>query len=256
MNRREMMGWAGAAGAGWMMASAGARAEEMLAPGTQAGRTGHPDGYNPLASGFDLTSGKYVLPALPYDYDALEPSIDEQTMRLHHGKHHAGYVNNLNKALASLAAARTAGDFGAVQALSRAVAFNGGGHTLHTLFWTNLAPANAGGGGEPGGALKQQIETSFGTIDAFRAHFSAAAAGVEGAGWGIAGLDTMSGGLVIIQGENQQKLTTWSIVPLLVLDVWEHAYYLKYQNNRGDYVKAFWDVVNWEEVARRAASHA
>jgi Fe-Mn family superoxide dismutase len=253
MNRREMLGWMGAAGAGWMAAANGALAQD----GHDHGHAhGHDEVYNPLAAGYDADKGEYILPPLPYGYDALEPSIDELTMRTHHDKHHAGYVAGLNSALKKLAAARQAGDFNAIRSLSRAVSFNGGGHTLHTLFWANLAPAGHGGGGEPGAALKAMLERDFGSVDAFRAHFSAAAGGVEGSGWGIAGLDTMADRLVVIQGENQQKLTTWSVMPVLVLDVWEHAYYLKYQNRRGDYVKAFWDVVNWAEVARRVGIHA
>jgi len=251
MNRRQMLGWMGAAGAGWMAAANGALAHE----GGHDHAAGEAGNYNPLAVGYDAAKGEYVLPPLPYAYDALEPSIDELTMRTHHDKHHAGYVAGLNGALKKLAAAREAGDFDAIRTLSRAVSFNGGGHTLHTLFWSNLAPAGNGGGGEPGAELKAMIERDFGSVDAFRSHFSAAAGGVEGSGWGIAGLDTMSNRLVVIQGENQQKLTTWAVMPVLVLDVWEHAYYLKYQNRRGDYVKAFWDVVNWDEVARRVGIH-
>ncbi len=252
MNRREMMGWMGAAGAGWMAAANGAIAQQ---PHGRGEAHVHGGVYNPLAPGYDADKGEYVLPPLPYDVNALEPSIDELTMRTHHDKHHAGYVKGLNGALKKLAEARKAGDFEAIRALSRAVSFNGGGHTLHTLFWTNLAPAGNGGGGEPTGGLKDMIDRDFGSVEAFRAHFSAAAGGVEGSGWGIAGLDTMSSQLVVIQGENQQKLTTWSVMPVLVLDVWEHAYYLKYQNRRSDYVKAFWDVVNWAEVARRVGIH-
>ncbi len=253
MDRRQMLGWMGAAGAGWMAAANGALAQDMH---DQTDPHAQLDTYNPLAAGYDARKGEYVLPPLAYGYDALEPSIDELTMRTHHGKHHAGYVKGLNGALKKLAEARKSSDFDTIRSLSRAVSFNGGGHTLHTLFWSNLAPAGKGGGGEPTGGLKTMIERDFGSVDAFRAHFSAAAAGVEGSGWGIAGLDTMSNRLVVIQGENQQKLTTWSVMPVLVLDVWEHAYYLKYQNRRGDYVKAFWDVVNWPEVARRVGIHS
>lgn len=200
--------------------------------------------------GYDADKGEYVLPPLPYAHDALEAAIDAQTMQLHHGKHHLAYVNGLNAALKKLAEARQSGDFALVQHLSRQVAFHGGGHALHTIFWNNMGPVP----GEPTGPLKAALERDFGSVEAFKAHFSAAAAAVEGGGWGILGLCPMSGRLVILQGENQQKLTIWGMTPLLVLDVWEHAYYLRYQNRRGDYIKAWWQVVNWDDVARRLAA--
>ncbi|MEM8495222.1 MAG: superoxide dismutase [Planctomycetota bacterium] len=191
----------------------------------------------------------YVLPELPYAYDALEPAIDATTMEIHHSKHHQGYVNNLNSALAKLANARDAGDYAAVRALSRSVSFNGGGHTLHTLFWGNMAPE--GERGQPSGDFAACIMRCFGGMEKLKAHFIAAASGVEGSGWGMLGVDLVSKQLLIIQGENQQKLTTWGFVPILVCDVWEHAYYLKYQNKRKDYVNAFWEIINWVEVAKR-----
>ena len=194
---------------------------------------------------------KYELPPLPYAYDALEPYIDEQTMRLHHDKHHQGYVNGLNKALEKLAAAREAGDFALVKHLSRAAAFHGSGHLLHSIFWPNMAPAGAGGGGEPEGELAAQIAQDFGSFAAFKAHFSAAAKTVEGSGWGLLVWEPNAGQLEVLQAEKHQNLTQWGVVPLLVLDVWEHAYYLKYQNNRGAYVEAWWNVVNWADVAER-----
>ncbi|HRX86854.1 MAG TPA: superoxide dismutase [Phycisphaerae bacterium] len=244
LNRREMIGAAGAAAVGLALGPTGlAQAAE-----------GASGGYDALAGAYDAKAGEYVLPPLPYAYDALEPSIDAQTMQIHHDKHHAGYVKKLNAALAKLAEARKSGDFAAIQALSRAVSFNGGGHTLHTLFWTNMAPK--GKGGEPEGALLEMINRDFGSVDAMKAQFSAAAGAVEGSGWGICGLEMAAKKLIIIQGENQQKLTTWGVAPVLVLDVWEHAYYLKYQNRRADYVKAWWDVVNWKEVAKRVGAHA
>jgi len=241
LNRREVLGAAGAAAAGLVL---GSPRRAMASEGGSA------KGYDPLAGGFDAATGKYVLPPLPYAYDALDAAIDEQTMKLHHDKHHAGYVDKLNAALAQLVTARESGDYAAIQSLSRAVAFNGGGHTLHTLFWTNMAPR--GSGGEPGGELLKLIERDFGSLAAMQAQFSAAATAVEGGGWAICGMELAAKKLLILQGENQQKLTTWGLVPVLVLDVWEHAYYLRYQNRRGDYVKAWWDVVNWSEAARRA----
>lgn len=242
ISRRQLLSATGLSAAGWALggAAATARAQES-APSKAI--------YNPLAAGYDDQSGQYVLPALRYAHNALEPVIDGQTMQLHHEKHHAGYVNNLNAALKKLAAAREAGDYSAVQALSRAIAFNGGGHTLHTLFWNNMAPVGAGG--KPSSALQQAIDRDFGSLEAFRSHFSAAAIGVEGGGWAILGLDRVARRLLVVQGENQQKLTTWGLVPLLVLDVWEHAYYLKYQNRRAEYVQAWWQIVNWNEVSQR-----
>ncbi len=194
---------------------------------------------------------KYELPPLPYAYDALEPYIDEQTMRLHHDKHHQGYVNGLNTALEKLEAARNSGDFSAVKALSKAAAFHGSGHLLHSIFWPNMAPAGNGGGGEPDGELAQQINRDFGSFDKFKAHFSAAAKAVEGSGWGLLVWEPNGGLLEVLQAEKHQNLTQWGVVPLLVLDVWEHAYYLKYQNNRGQYVDNWWNVVNWADVAER-----
>ncbi|NDJ76859.1 MAG: superoxide dismutase [Chloroflexi bacterium] len=194
---------------------------------------------------------KYELPPLPYAYDALEPHIDEQTMRLHHDKHHLGYVNGLNKALEKLEAARSAGDFAMVKHWSREAAFHGSGHLLHTVFWPNMAPAGNGGGGAPSGALADQINKDFGSFDNFKAHFSAAAKAVDGSGWGLLVWEPVGGQLAVLQAEKHHNLTQWGVVPLLVIDVWEHAYYLKYQNNRGGYVDAFWNVVNWADVAER-----
>lgn len=192
--------------------------------------------------------GEYVLPPLPYAYDALEPHIDAQTMRLHHDKHHAGYVKGLNASLAALKKARDAGDYSLVQYYSGKVAFNGSGHILHSIFWTNMSPK---GGGQPKGALAKAINRDFGSFAKFKAHFIAASTKVEGSGWGILAYEPMGRRLVVLQAEKHQNLTAWGVTPLLVLDVWEHAYYLKYQNRRGDYVKAFFNVINWKDVARR-----
>jgi len=193
----------------------------------------------------------HELPPLPYDYNALEPHIDEQTMRVHHDKHHAAYVKGLNAAEESLEAARQAGDFKAVQQLSRLVAFHGGGHSNHTIFWQNMAPPSKGGGGEPGGKLATQIQTDFGDFEKFRNHFTAAAGAVEGSGWGVLSWHPLMGKLHVQTMMNQQNLTVLGSVPLLLLDVWEHAYYLKYQNRRPDYIEAWWNVVNWSDVQAR-----
>jgi len=193
----------------------------------------------------------YTLPELPYAYDALEPYIDEQTMHLHHDVHHNGYVKGLNAAEAKLAAAREAGDFALIKHLERDAAFHGSGHILHAIFWPNMAPAGNGGGGKPSGALAAQIEKDFGSFDAFKAQFVAASTAVEGSGWGILAWQPAGKQLVILTAEKHQNLTQWGVTPLLVLDVWEHAYYLKYQNRRGEYVKNFFNIINWGDVAKR-----
>jgi len=193
----------------------------------------------------------YELPPLPYPYEALEPYIDEQTMHLHHDIHHKGYVDGLNKADGELAKAREANDFALVKHWEREAAFHGSGHILHAIFWTNMAPAGNGGGGTPEGVLAQQIEKDFGSFDKFKAQYMAATTAIEGSGWGILAWQPLGRKLVILTAEKHQQLTQWGAVPLLVLDVWEHAYYLKYQNKRGEYVKAFFNIVNWADVAAR-----
>ncbi|MBI4585147.1 MAG: superoxide dismutase [Planctomycetes bacterium] len=195
----------------------------------------------------------HVLPSLPYPYEALEPHIDAQTMKLHHDLHHKAYVDGLNAAEEKLAAARKSNDFAAVKHLSRELAFHGSGHLLHCIFWNNMAPAGKGGGGEPAGTLLEQIQKDFGDFGAFKSHFGAASTAVEGSGWGLLvwqgppGL----GKLEILTSEKHQNLGQWGVAPLLVLDVWEHAYYLKYQNRRAEYVKAFWNIINWKDVEGR-----
>lgn len=196
----------------------------------------------------------HELPPLPYDYDALEPYIDEQTMRLHHDIHHNGYVTGLNNAEAKLAAAREAGDFGLVKHWEREAAFHGSGHFLHALFWPNMAPEGNGGGDQPSGDLAAQIEKDFGSFDAFKAQFAAASIAVEGSGWGILAWQPAGKQLVILTAEKHQNLTQWGVTPLLVLDVWEHAYYLRYQNRRGEYVNNFFNIINWSDVAERYAN--
>lgn len=191
---------------------------------------------------------KAELPPLPYAVDALEPFYDAKTVELHHGKHHLAYVNGFNAALDKLTAARAAGDFAAVKALSREVAFHGAGHALHSLFWGNMKP---GGGGSPAGELAAAIDRSFGSFAACSAQLRAATNTVEGSGWGILAA-APSGELAVLQVEKHQNqlLPGWSAI--LAVDVWEHAYYLKYQNRRTEWVDAFMDhLVNWEDVERR-----
>ena len=190
----------------------------------------------------------HELPALPYEYNALEPHIDEQTMRLHHDKHHLGYVNGLNKAEAELEKARENKDFSLVKHWEREAAFHGAGHFLHCIFWENMRP---NGGGQPQGALADAITSSFGSFESFSAHFKAAGAAVEGSGWVLLVKNNTNQSLEILTAEKHQNLTQWVVTPLLVCDVWEHAYYLKYQNNRGAYLDAFLNVINWEDVSKR-----
>jgi len=193
----------------------------------------------------------HELPPLPYAYNALEPHIDEQTMRLHHDKHHLAYVNGLNNAEAKLAEAREKNDFALVKHWEREAAFHGAGHFLHCIFWENM---KANGGGQPTGELLTAITNRFGSFDKFMAQFKAAGTAVEGSGWVILVKNTMTKNLDILTAEKHQDLSQWVVNPILCCDVWEHAYYLKYQNNRGAYVEAFTKVINWEDVSRRFLS--
>jgi Fe-Mn family superoxide dismutase len=198
--------------------------------------------------------GKHELPPLPYAHDALEPFIDAQTMQLHHGKHHLAYVNGLNKAEEELAKARAAEDFALIQHWSKQAAFHGGGHWLHSMFWKVMGKPGAQGGGEPTGELLAAITDGFGSFAAFKKQFSAAAAAVEGSGWALLHYRHDDARLIVMQAENQHKLTSWGTTPILGVDVWEHAYYLKYQNKRPDYVAAWWNVVDWTAVSGNLAS--
>ena len=190
----------------------------------------------------------YSLPELPYAYNALEPHYDEQTVRIHHDMHHKAYVDGLNNALSKLAQARDNADYALIKHWEKELAFQGSGHVLHTLFWENMTPQ---GSDSPSGNLLQQIEQDFGGFEAFQKQFSAAAGAVEGSGWAVLGWQPQLGQLLITQVEKHQDLTVWGSVPLLILDVWEHAYYLKYQNRRAEWIKAWWNIVNWEVVAQR-----
>ena len=195
---------------------------------------------------------KYVLPELPYDYDALEPHISAEIMELHHSKHHQNYVNGANAALEKLEAARKDGSIAAVvTALSKDLAFNLGGHTNHSLFWENLGP---NGGGKPTGALAAAIDADFGSFEEFQKHFAAAALGLQGSGWAVLAYDKIGERLVIEQMTDQQGNLSIDLVPLLLLDMWEHAFYLQYKNVKADYVAAVWNVFNWDEVATRYAA--
>ena len=191
----------------------------------------------------------YTLPEPDYAYDALEPHISAEIMKLHHTKHHANYVAGANAALEALQKAREEGTIGAqVTALSKNLAFNLGGHTNHSIFWKNLSP---NGGGQPTGALAEAIDRDFGSFDAFKDHFKAAALGLQGSGWAVLGFDHIAGRLVIEQMTDQQGNLSINLTPLLMLDMWEHAFYLQYKNVKADYVEAVWNVFNWDDVAAR-----
>ncbi|WP_430335160.1 superoxide dismutase [Rhodococcus sp. ACT016] len=193
----------------------------------------------------------YTLPDLPYDYAALEPHISGKIMELHHDKHHAAYVAGANAALDKLAELREADAVAPVVNLhEKNLAFHLGGHTNHSVFWNNLSPE---GGDKPEGELAAAIDDFFGSFDAFRAHFSANANGIQGSGWSILAWDSIGQRLIIVQLYDQQGNISIGLTPLLMLDMWEHAFYLDYQNVKGDYVNAFWNIVNWADVADRFA---
>ncbi|MBL0926348.1 MAG: superoxide dismutase [Phycisphaerales bacterium] len=245
IDRRAALGVLGAAGVVAMSATAFARqaAAAVPAPGNA------PADARP---GWDEATGQYVLPALPYAPEALEPHIDAETMRLHHGKHHQAYVNGLNKAVGELRKIAETGDAALVKHWSRELAFHGGGHVNHTIFWAVMAPPDKGGGGapQPGTELAAQIDRDFGSFSRFSALFQASAVAVEASGWAWLVWDHVSRRLMVQQMERQQDLLMTYASPIMGADVWEHAYYLRYQNRRADYVKAFMNVINWPVVDR------
>jgi Fe-Mn family superoxide dismutase len=190
----------------------------------------------------------YALPDLPYDYAALEPYISGRIMELHHGRHHATYVKGANTAIEQLAEARDQETFGSLTTLEKNLAFHLGGHVNHTVFWPNMSPD---GGDKPNGELAAAIDEFFGSFDAFRAHFEANALAVQGSGWSILTWDMVAQRMYVIQLYDHQGNVPVCMVPLLLLDMWEHAYYLQYQNNKADFVKAWWNIVNWADVQSR-----
>ncbi len=192
--------------------------------------------------------GFHQLPDLPYSYEALEPYIDAKTLRLHYTHHHQSYVDGLNKAERALSVARATNEFSLVKHWQREASFNGAGHFLHTIYWYNMSPD---GGGEPEGLIANEILHTFGSYEAFKRHFSAVAETVEGGGWAILSWSPRTRRTNILQIEKNQNLSQQDMVPLLVIDMWEHAYYLKYNSNRKDYIKAWWNIVNWNDVEIR-----
>ena len=190
----------------------------------------------------------YTLPELDYDYAALEPHISARIMELHHSKHHKAYVDGANAAVTKLEELRESGDYAAVNGVEKNLAFHLGGHTNHSVFWKNMSPD---GGGQPEGEVKAAIDEYFGGFEKFQAHFNANANAIQGSGWSILAWDTVGQRLNILQLFDQQGNVPVGQIPILQLDMWEHAFYLQYENVKGDYVKAWWNLVNWADVAAR-----
>lgn len=196
----------------------------------------------------ELALNHYVLPDMPYDYAALEPHISRDIMRLHHDKHHRGYVQGANQAMEELQKARQKGDFSKIASLERALVFNVSGHILHSMFWQNLSPQ---GGGEPQGRLAEQIKFDFGSFDNFKKHLTRAALTIMGSGWAALAWEPASARLIVVQIHDHQSETAQGSAPLMVLDAWEHAYYLQYQSDKASYFDAVWNLWNWDDVASR-----
>jgi Fe-Mn family superoxide dismutase len=247
VGRREALGGLLAVGGFWFLPMTGCGgprpAQSPPAPAAQ--------GTQPPEPSEMVMSTEYTLPPLPYAYDALEPVIDAATLRLHHDVHHAGYVKGANAAARALKEARDSGDYQLVDHWTKKLAFHTSGHLLHSLYWENMAPP--GKGGAPSKDLEAAIRAAFGTPEAMKAELGASAKTVEGSGWGILGYNPFNKSLTVLQCENHEKKVIWTVIPLLAVDVWEHAYYLKYQNKRGDYVDAWWSLVNWDDASKRFA---
>lgn len=194
---------------------------------------------------------EYVLPDLPYDYAALEPHISAEIMQLHHGKHHATYVKGANDAVEKLQAASEAGETATINLIAKNLAFNLGGHVNHSIFWQNMS---ADGGDKPVGETAALLDEHFGGFDAFQTIWAANAAGIQGSGWSMLAWDTLGKRPILAQLYDQQSQLPATQVPILVLDMWEHAFYLQYKNVKPDYVKAWWNVVNWADVEQRLAN--
>jgi len=196
-----------------------------------------------------IAPGAHILPPLPYPYNALEPIIDARTMEIHHNDLHKSIVEGLNKTELALVEVRKQGNYDFIKFWENQLAFLGSGHILHSVFWTNMT--SPGTGGSPGEYLTNQINQYFGNFSAFKAQFLAATKNVEGSGWGILGYNPAFKHLEILQCEKFQNLTQWGIIPILVCDVWEHAYFLKYFASLDEYVDAWWNLINWSDVKQR-----
>lgn len=228
MSRREVMAGVGAAATLGFLS-------------TLMGSDAHASEKKPSAPGvFDHT-----LPPMPFPADALEPVIDKETVNIHYNKHFNGYIKGLDKTLKQLADARKSGDYAWIKALSRNLAFHGSGVVLHYIYFNTIGPD---AGGKPEGMLADHIKKNFGSYDAFWAQFAAASKAVEASGWGLLVWEPNSKALMVMQAEKHQNLTSWGCMPILVCDVWEHAYYLKYQNRRAEYVDNFAKIIDWKKV--------
>lgn len=192
----------------------------------------------------------YSLPELPYRYDALEPLLSREILELHHGAHHAAYVKGANETLDKLTDARRNGRFDYIGQLEKSLAFNLSGHILHSLLWRNMAPR---GGGDPAGELAAALKQDFGSVEAFRQQLTAAAASVQGSGWGALSWEPLGERLLVEQVFDHQGNTGNATVPIMVVDMWEHAYYLQYRNKKAAWLEAYWQLVNWDDVAARFA---
>jgi Fe-Mn family superoxide dismutase len=191
--------------------------------------------------------GNFILQPLPYSETFLEPSMDAETLHLHYTFHHGGAVKAANKDLEMIRKAMDENNLETVDYWTKKLAYHFSSHVLHTVFWTNLTNKKT----EPKGELLREIETHFGSFDKLKAYLAQTSRNVDGAGWGILGYQPYSRKLTVLQCENHEKLTQWGVIPLLVIDVWEHAYYLKYKNKRGDFVDALFPIINWDNVAMR-----
>ncbi len=251
ITRREALKLAGSAAVGLAAAGGLANVQAAEHPSGDRPSAEHPVAKQPHAEAGKLTGAyggdEYTLPQLPYAYDALEPHYSAKALEIHHTRHHAGYVRGLNKALAALSAARTASDYSSIKKLSRNLAFHGSGHVLHSLFWHSMTP----GGAEVPDTLAAALKRDFGSVQAAKAQFAAASKKVEASGWGMLAYEPIGDKLMILQAEKHQNLAVWGVVPLLVCDVWEHAYYLQYANKRGGWVDSFMKLANWQFAAER-----
>ncbi len=230
ITRRDLFAVAG------VTASMGFLAPLLASDSFASDKKGHPGG-----------AYTHKLPPLDYPEDALEPVIDKQTVNIHYNKHFAGYIKGLNSTIEALDKARKSGDYSSIKSLSRNLAFHGSGVILHWVYFSTIGPD----GGKPTEACTKMINRDFGSFDSFWAQFAAASKSVEASGWGILGWEPFSKRLVIMQAEKHQNLTSWGVVPLVVCDVWEHAYYLKYQNRRAEYVDNFKKIIDWKKVEER-----
>lgn len=232
-----------------MLRNTGLMAGTLAALGATgvAAQQGQPAPAGALAQA--AAQGQYTLPPLPYAYDALEPTLSEQILRLHHDKHHQGYVDGLNQALDQLQQVRSVGDAGTTRRLVQDTAFNGSGHVLHTVYWQSMKP---NGGGRPSGTIAQMLDRDFGSYDDFVREFAAASKSVQGSGWGTLNFDPIGQRLMVFGVQVHEDKDMAGTVPLLVIDVWEHAYYLQYQNERGRYVDALiQNLLDWDSANQR-----